>query len=97
MRLTHDEPRDVLARAEPPEPGSLIFAQSSDRKYYVAEVLSVMDDAVRVRFMRGAQHTVTLEQVRPASFLPGDRVVCNWPWWARGRAPSSRTTRRSRK
>jgi hypothetical protein len=31
--------------------------------------------------MRGAQHTVTLEQLRPATFLPGDRVICNWPWW----------------
>jgi hypothetical protein len=128
MRLSDDELRDVLARAEeiqrgspsshnmhremeavigageavgltrpaleralrerlqavgsaPPEPGSLVFAQSSDGKYYVAEVLSVMDDAVRVRFMRGAQHTVTLEQLRPATFLPGDRVICNWPWW----------------
>ena len=63
------------------EPGSLVFAQSADGKYYVAEVVSAQDDAVRVRFLRGAQHTVTPEQLRPASFLPGERVVVNWPWW----------------
>jgi len=65
----------------PPDVGSLVFAQSADGKYYVAEVLSVRDDAVRVRFLRGSQHNVTLDQVRSASFLPGERVVVNWPWW----------------
>jgi hypothetical protein len=70
--------RGVIA---PPDVGSLVFAQSADGKYYVAEVLSVQGDAVRVRFLRGSQHNVTLEQVRSASFLPGERVVVNWPWW----------------
>ena len=64
-----------------PEVGSLVFAQSADGKYYVAEVLSVRDDTLRVKYLRGSQHTVTLDQVRAASFLPGERVVANWPWW----------------
>ncbi|MGH7501281.1 MAG: tudor domain-containing protein [Longimicrobiales bacterium] len=127
MRLTDDELRDVLARAEeiqrtslhgdavnseieavlgaaedagftrsavqralrerlnflasPPDIGSLVFASSADGKFYVAEVLSVAPDAVRVRFLRGSEHLVTLDQLRPCSFIPGERVVCNWPWW----------------
>ena len=65
----------------PPDIGSLVFAKSADGKYYVAEVLAVQGEAVRVRFLRGSQHNVPLDQVRPASFLPGERVVVNWPWW----------------
>lgn len=65
----------------PPEPGSLVFAQSADGKYYVAEVVDWAMDSVRVRFLRGSEHRVPLEQVRPCAFLPGERVVVNWPWW----------------
>jgi hypothetical protein len=67
--------------ASPPAPGSLAFAESADGKYYVAEVVSVTDDAIRVRYLRGSEHTVTPDQLRPAAFLPGERLVCNWPWW----------------
>jgi hypothetical protein len=87
MRLTDEELRIALReRLElgaiaPPEVGSLVFAQSADGKFYVAEVVSAEEDRVRVRYLRGSEHTVTLDQVRPAAFLPGERVVCNWPWW----------------
>lgn len=127
MRLSDDELRDVLTRAEeiqrssrsvdtmqseieavigageavglersaierairerfevalaPPTPGSLVFAQSADSKFYVAEVVSVSKDGVLVRFLRGSEHTVAPEQLRPCAFLPGEKVVCNWPWW----------------
>lgn len=127
MRLTDDELRDVLARAEeiqrasrhgaemtaeleavigaaeevglarpaveralrerlalpaaPPAVGALTFARSADDKFYAAEVLSVSAEGVRVRFLRGSEHVVTLDQLRPCAFLPGERVVCNWPWW----------------
>ncbi len=127
MRLTDDELRDVLARAEeiqrasrhddemsaeietvigaaeevglarpaveralrerfalpatPPAVGTLAFARSADAKYYVAEVVSVSTEGVRVRFLRGSEHLVTLDQLRPCTFIPGERVVCNWPWW----------------
>jgi hypothetical protein len=63
------------------QPGSLVFAQSADGKYYVSEVVSLRDDSVRVRFLRGSEHVVTSDQVRPCAFLPGERVVANWPWW----------------
>ena len=43
-------------------PGSLVFAESADGKYYVAEVISAASDSVRVRFKRGSEHTVTPEQ-----------------------------------
>lgn len=67
--------------AAPPQPGELTFAKSADGKYYVAEVVSGSDDAVRVRFMRGSEYTVRPEDLRPCAFVPGERVMCNWPWW----------------
>ena len=127
MRLTDDELRDVLARAEeiqsesrrgpemkaeleavigaaeeiglprtaveralrerldlpapPPAVGALTFAKSAGGKFYVAEVLSISADSARVRFLRGTEHDVTLDELRPFSFIPGERVTCNWPWW----------------
>ena len=36
---------------------------------------------MRVRFLRGGEHTITPLEVRPCSFLPGERVVCPWPHW----------------
>ena len=127
MRLSDDELRDVLSRAEeiqrssrsvdtmqseieavigageavglervaieralrerfdvsftPPAPGSLVFAQSADGKFYVAEVVSSAADSARVRFLRGSEHSVTSEQLRPCAFLPGEKVIANWPWW----------------
>ena len=70
---------DVAAVA--PVSGSLVFAQSADGKYYVAEVVSTGADSIRVRYLRGSEHTVTPDQVRPCAFLPGEKVVANWPWW----------------
>lgn len=70
---------DMVAAA--PDPGSLVFAQSADGKYYVAEVVSASGDSLRVKYLRGSEHTVTPEQVRPCAFLPGEKVVANWPWW----------------
>lgn len=127
MRLTDEELRDVLARAEeiqaslhggvaseaerevvlqageavglqrvaveqalrerfsaplpPPSPGDLVFAASVDDKYYVAEVVSVSADSARVRFLWGSEHAVPLADVRRAAFLPGERIMCDWPWW----------------
>src|SRR5687767_11509137 len=73
--------RERFDVAAPPTPGSLVFAQSADGKYYVAQVVSASTDSARVRFLRGSEHTVTLDQVRPCAFLPGEKVVVNWPWW----------------
>jgi hypothetical protein len=65
----------------PPAVGALVFAQSADRKYYVAEVLSSSPEAVDVRFLRGGEHSVTLDQLRPCALLPGQKVAVYWPWW----------------
>jgi hypothetical protein len=65
----------------PPAVGSLVFAKSADEKFYVAEVLSVSQDDIRVRFLRGSEHSLTLDQLRPCSFRPGERIACYWPWW----------------
>jgi hypothetical protein len=63
-----------------PAAGDLVFAKSADEKYYVAQVTAMSPD-VRVRFLRGSEHTVSLDELRPCSFLPGERIVCPWPWW----------------
>lgn len=127
MRLTDEELREVLARAEeiervsragsewsaevaavvgageevglsrgaveralterldrpiaPPSPGSLAWAQSADGNAYIAEVLSLSGTGARVRFLRGSEHEVTLDQLRACALIPGERVVCDWPWW----------------
>ena len=61
--------------------GQKIALVKADGKYYVAHVVSAAADSVRVRFVRGSEHTVTLDQLKPCAFLPGEKVVVNWPWW----------------
>ena len=67
--------------AAPPAPGLLAFAQSADGQFYVAEVISHTPDAVRVKFLQGSEHTVSLDQIRPCAFIPGEKVMVDWPWW----------------
>lgn len=126
MRLTDDELRDVLARAEeiqqttrrsaemhaeleavigaaeevgltrtaveralrerfdlapPPVVGDRVFARSADNKFHVADVLSISEHDIRVRFLRGGEHVVSAHEVKPCSIVPGQRVMCHWPWW----------------
>ena len=67
--------------ATPPAVGTQVFAKSADGKFYVADVLSVADEGIGVRFLRGSEHLVAHDQVKPCVFIPGERVMCNWPWW----------------
>ena len=67
-----------------PTAGELAFAKSSDGKFYVAEVLEAAPTSARVRFLKGGEHTIKPEELRPCSLLPGQRVVCpwsDWGWW----------------
>jgi hypothetical protein len=64
-----------------PAPGTLAWARSADGKSYVAEVLGVSEDGARVRFLRGSEHQVALNELRPCAFIPGDKVACYWPMW----------------
>ena len=63
------------------EKGDLVFARSSDDRFYAANVLSSTAEEVRVEFLRGGEHDVAPTDVLHARFLPGDKVVVNWPWW----------------
>ena len=127
MRLTDEELRDVIARAEeiqrvsrqgdewnaelaavigtaeelglsrtsieralserldypvaPPTIGSLVWAKSADGRAYAAEVLGTSDDSVSVRFLRGSDHVLSPDEVRPCALLPGERIMVEWPWW----------------
>ena len=69
------------AAPAPPEVGSLVWARSADDKFYVAEVRSTFEGGALVRFLRGSEHRATLDQIRPCTFLPGERIICHWPWW----------------
>lgn len=65
----------------PPPAGSQVWARSANGKFYVAEVLSSNDETVHVRFLRAGEHRVGPGDVRPCAFIPGERVVCDWPTW----------------
>ncbi|MFN0179604.1 MAG: tudor domain-containing protein [Gemmatimonadales bacterium] len=67
--------------AAPPVVGSLTWARSADGKFYVAEVLSTSEEGTRVRFLRGSEHRLALDELRPCAFIPGERVACHWPMW----------------
>jgi hypothetical protein len=73
--------RERLNLVAPPSVGDRVFAKSADGKAYVADVISIEGDDVRVRFLRGSEHVVTLDQVKPCSLVPGQRVMHDWPWW----------------
>ncbi len=73
--------RPHLLPLTPPSPGSLAWVQSADGKSHVAEVVEASEGGARVRFLRGSEHHVGLDQVRPCLLIPGERVVCDWPWW----------------
>ena len=79
IELALRERLDILAK--PPGSGDLVFAKSADGKFYIARVLAVAADGIRVQFLRGGEQTMGLSDLRPCSFVPGSRVVCPWPWW----------------
>jgi hypothetical protein len=64
-----------------PAAGALAWARSADGKSYVAEVISVSEEGARVRFLRGSEHQVALNELRPCTFIPGEKVACYWPMW----------------
>jgi hypothetical protein len=77
--------RALAERLGPPEAppivGSLAWARSADGKFHVAEVLSISNEGTRVRFLRGSEHRLPADDVRPCALIPGARVVCHWPMW----------------
>jgi hypothetical protein len=82
--------RDAMQRAlrerlefplVPPTAGTLVFALSANGRHYPAEVVAVDQEAVRVRFLRGTEHSVAPDEIRTASLIPGEKVICDWPWW----------------
>jgi len=83
-------PREVVEQAlreqfelfpEPPAPGDLVYAKSTDDHLYVAEVTANTDSGIQVRFLKGGESTVHLQHLRPTSFLPGEQLTVHWPWW----------------
>ena len=64
-----------------PDSGDRVFARSRNGKFYVADVLAAEGNGFRVEFVSGGEHVVAQEEMKPCSFLPGDRVTVDWPWW----------------
>ena len=73
--------RERLALSAPPRVGELTFAQSENGKSYVARVLSISNEGADIRFLSGGEHYVPLDQLRRCSFMPGEKVTVDWPWW----------------
>jgi hypothetical protein len=72
---------DLVLSVAPPAAGERVFARSADGNFYTAEVRSVSADGAHVWFLRGGEHWVPLDHLRPFSLIPGEKVVVNWPWW----------------
>src|SRR5688572_7912501 len=72
---------DIALASAPPVVGERVFARSADGNFYPAEVRSVSSTDARVWFLRGGEHTVALDQVRPFALIPGEKIVVNWPHW----------------
>jgi hypothetical protein len=60
------------------EPGTRVFAPSADGYWYMATVKTVTDDRVSVRFEAGGEHTCDVDELKPASLLPGTIVHACW-------------------
>ncbi len=73
--------RPHLLPLTPPVAGSLAWVRSTDGKSYVAEVIQASESGAHVRFLHGSEHRTDLDAVRPCLLIPGERVVCDWPWW----------------
>jgi hypothetical protein len=73
--------RERLGAPLTPVAGDLVFARSTDDKYYAARVLSSVEHGYRVQFLRGGERLVAPDELRECSLLPGDRVTCSWPGW----------------
>ena len=44
--------------------------QVGDGKFYVADVVSISTEGVACGFLRGSEHLVTLDELRPCAFIP---------------------------
>lgn len=69
--------------AAPPAAGDMVWARSVDGKFYAARVVSASEHGARVEFLGGSERSVTADDLRPCALVPGERIVCNWPWWGR--------------
>lgn len=65
----------------PPEIGDRVFAKSADGHFYVAKVVSVHEGRVKVLYLNGSEHALGAADLRPCTFLPGQKLMCPWPHW----------------
>ncbi|MCC6443573.1 MAG: hypothetical protein IT210_08995 [Armatimonadetes bacterium] len=63
------------------KPGERVFAKSADGAFYIADVLEVMENRARVRFLTGGDHALPLTDLRVFSILPGQKLQCYWAGW----------------
>ena len=61
--------------------GTMVWARSTDGQYYLAEVVSSSEAEAHVRFLRGGEHRLAPDEMRIAAFLPGEKVMVDWPMW----------------
>lgn len=61
--------------------GDRVFAKSADNAYYIATVTEVDGRTAKVRFLSGGDHALAVADLHSASFLPGQKVEVDWPFW----------------
>lgn len=65
----------------PPKLGDLVFAKSTDGKFYASEIVDLSRTSPRVRFLNGSEASINADDIRPLVMSPGTKVICKWPSW----------------
>lgn len=67
--------------AAPPTVGSMVWARSADGNFYLANVVDAGENDALVRFLRGGEQRMPIDAMRVAGFLPGEKLMVDWPMW----------------
>lgn len=65
----------------PIEHNALVFAPGAGKHLYVAQVKSVDEGLVSVKFLSGGEATFPKSQIRSLDMLPGKKLGCQWQGW----------------
>lgn len=75
--------RTAFTGAEPAA-GELVFAKSTDGRFYIAKLIDYSEGGGTVEFINGGRCQLSVRDMRPLNLVPGSKVECDWPnwgWW----------------
>lgn len=73
--------QERLRETAPPNVGEMVMAKSHDQRYYPAEVVGILRDQVRVRYLSGGEGTLPSQDLKRLWIGPGLRLEVPWPLW----------------